>query len=471
MALEGANIIGQAQVYNQTQNAVNQYARTLQQQQLQRERESKALSDELSKVKVDGIRQPDIPEFTTKYQEAKDIFAKRIATRDNAERIKLDLDLKTKMLELNLIAEDSKELARGIRQINNILIDPTKRDGFTDDAVTRIQKSNGLSRNDPNFIRDFTTLEQQVDLSAIMKELDNRDKNIIGQAQWVQSSEAGTQGNRKGVNVFDMRQADPKQQAIEYASFFDTSPKFRNAIRKMYPQFSKLPNDELKAMAIPELVSQRPKVEYGKPNFKEDRDDRALNIAERRENRLASGEGGGGSPVPQNIPVPYADGTASVDANGYIGISIPDKNFVGSPAIDMETGETIKALESSDKYSIVGVGNFPIISSKKFTFNGKNLHNTLSQPSFQEKNPSAITHKPFLHVRKTKPLKSGGTKTFDYLIPYDKMAMNIKNTKAVSDALGNFVPANGQANATQSKPTSGAMSDSDYQKFLKANGL
>ena len=295
MALEGANIIGQAQVYNQTQNAVNQYARTLQQQQLQRDRESKALSDELSKVKVDGIRQPDIPEFTTKYQEAKDIFAKRIATRDNAERIRLDLDLKTKMLELNQIAEDSKGLARGESQINNILIDPNKRDGFTEDAVTRVQKSRGLSRNDPNFIRDFTTLEQQVDLSAIMKELDKRDKNIIGQAQWVQSSEAGTQGNRKGVNVFDMRQADPKQQAIEYASFFDTSPKFRNAVRKMYPQFSELPNAELKAMAIPELVNQRPKVEYGKPNFEEDRDDRAYNLSLRRENRLASGEGDGGT--------------------------------------------------------------------------------------------------------------------------------------------------------------------------------
>jgi hypothetical protein len=54
-----------------------------------------------------------------------------------------------------------------------------------------------------------------------------------------------------------------------------------------------LPKEQLKAQAIPLLVQQRVRTESSKPDFQANRDDRAINLQERRENRLAAGDGGG----------------------------------------------------------------------------------------------------------------------------------------------------------------------------------
>lgn len=268
MALEGRNIAGQAQIYNQTQNAVNQYAKTLQQQQLQREREAKVLTDELSKVKLDGIRQPDIPEFTNKYREVKDLFAKRLAARKPEEKIALDSEFKTKMLELSEIAEDSKALAKGEVEFSKMLLNPNIRDRYADDAVDRFQRAKALARKDPNYVRDLTTLEQQVDLSKIMDDLNKVDDTLLKSSQWQRAEQKGVQGNREGVFVSNIRSIDPQQQAIAYAAEFDLKPKFRVALRQMFPQLADLPNEQLKAVGIPELVKQRVRTETDKTQFK-----------------------------------------------------------------------------------------------------------------------------------------------------------------------------------------------------------
>lgn len=269
MALEGRNIAGQAQIYNQTQNAVNQYAKTLQQQQLQREREAKVLTDELSKVKLDGIRQPDIPEFTNKYREAKDLFAKRLSARKPEEKIALDSEFKTKMLELSEIAEDSRTLAKGEVEFSKMLLNPNIRDRYLPDAVDRFQRAKALSRKDPNYVRDLTQLEQQVDLSKIMDDLNKVDDTLIKSSQWQRAEQEGMQGNRKGVFVSQMRSINPQQQAVAYGAEFDLNPKFRVALRQMFPQLADLPNEQLKAVAIPELVKQRARTETDKAQFKE----------------------------------------------------------------------------------------------------------------------------------------------------------------------------------------------------------
>lgn len=269
MALEGRNIVGQAQVYNQTRDAVNEYAKTLQQQQLQREREAKVLTDELSKVKLDGIRQPDIPEFTSKYREAKDLFAKRLAARKPEEKIALDSEFKTKMLELSEIAEDSRALAKGEVEFSKMLLNPNIRDRYLPDAVDRFQRAKALSRKDPNYVRDLTQLEQQVDLSKIMDDLNKVDDTLIKSSQWQRAEQDGMQGNRKGVFVSQMRSINPQQQAVAYGAEFDLNPKFRVAIRQMFPNLADLPNEQLKAVAIPELVKQRARTETDKTQFKE----------------------------------------------------------------------------------------------------------------------------------------------------------------------------------------------------------
>lgn len=275
--MEGRNVSrgigsGAAQIYGQTQNAINQYAKTLQQQQLQREKEAKVLTDELSKVKLEGIRQADIPEFTTKYNEAKDLFAKRLSAKKGADKIMLDSEFKTKMLELDQIAQDSVALGKGEIEFSKMLLNPNIRDRYMPDAVDKFQKAKTLSRNDPNYIRDLTRLEQQIDLSEVMGDLDNIADRELKASQWQRSEEKGVQGNRQGVFVSNVRTTDPKKLAIEYGVQFDLKPKLRVALRQMFPQLADLPNEEFKAAVIPELAKQKVRSEPDKIEFKEDED-------------------------------------------------------------------------------------------------------------------------------------------------------------------------------------------------------
>lgn len=438
MALEGRNIIGQAQVYNQTRDAVNEYAKALQQQQLQREREAKVLTDELSKVKLDGIRQPDIPEFTSKYREAKDLFAKRLAARKPEEKIALDSEFKTKMLELSEIAEDSKALAKGEMEFSKMLLNPNIRDRYVPDAVDRFQRAKTLSRKDPNYVRDLTQLEQQIDLSAIMNDLDKIDNTILKSSQWQRTEERGMQGNRQGVFVTQMRSTDPQKQIISYGAEFDLNPKFRTALRQMFPQLADLPNEQLKAAAIPELVNQRAKTETEKSEFKPDdmflRNLAARDRAIRARADLRDG-GRAGDVLSMNIP--FVSGKGSFIADEYVPISLPKKNFAGSEYIDLKTGKPSKdRLASSNDYEIVGVANVPLVRN---VVKEKSLHGAVAQPDFVKNNPNLVEFKPMIHVQL--PLPGGRGLKRDLLVPYDRLPENIKNSKSVRDALKGFTPA------------------------------
>jgi hypothetical protein len=271
--MEGRNVSrgigsGAAQIYSQTQNAVNVYARTIAQQQAKREAEQKALQDDLAKVKVDGIRQGDIPEFTTKYNEAKDIHAKLVSAKNSADKIKFDREFKTRMLELGEIAQDSKALAKGEEAFTGVLLNPNARDRYKEGSVSQFQLSKTLSRKDPRFIRDLTKLEQQVDLSGFTQKVNSIRKTLLESERPVRSETVGKQGNRDGVYVTNTKSVSPEKQAIAYDMEFDIDPKFRGAMRQMFPQFANLDMADLKAKAIPELINLMPIEAFKEEEFK-----------------------------------------------------------------------------------------------------------------------------------------------------------------------------------------------------------
>lgn len=465
MALEGRNIVGQAQVYNQTRDAVNEYAKTLQQQQLQREREAKVLTDELSKVKLDGIRQPDIPEFTNKYREAKDLFAKRLAARKPEEKIALDSEFKTKMLELSEIAEDSKALAKGEVEFSKMLLNPNIRDRYADDAVDRFQRAKALARKDPNYVRDLTTLEQQVDLSKIMDELNKVDDTLLKSSQWQRAEQKGVQGNREGVFVSNIRSIDPQKQAIAYAAEFDLNPKFRVALRQMFPQLADMSNEQLKAVAIPELVKQRARTETDKTEFKaNDTFFRNLYAQDKMiRSRKADGVGEGEAES-MSMTIPFASGDGVFQSDEYVTLSLPKKNFAGSEFIDLSTGKpSNERLSSSNDYEIVGVTNVPLI--KKGATKDPSFFGAVAQPNFVKNNPNSVERKPMVHVQF--PIPEGGGAKRDLLVPYDRLPENIKNSKSVRDALKGFKPAT--SNTPSVKQVKSTKFTTDQEKLIQQN--
>jgi hypothetical protein len=320
MALEGANIAGQAQVYNQTQKAVDVYAKTLAQQQARLAAEQKALQDDLSKVKVEGVRQGDMPEFLESYNKSKDIFNKLNATRNPSEKIRLKREFDESMLNTAAVGADSRELAKGEDAAAKMFMNPNIRDRYKPEAVEQFQLSKSLSRKDPRYVRDLSTLEQQIDASSTMSELDKIKKSLLDAVKPSFVQRAGKLGNDAGTFVSSTKSVTPKEQIFATSLSFDVSPKLRAGLRQMYKQYEDLPDDQFKAIVIPDWVSKNPAIDYSEEKFVP-----GMSEYQRRSLALRESEAAGGG--------------AGINAE----IVVRPKNFIGKklPLIYKSTGKPI----------------------------------------------------------------------------------------------------------------------------------
>jgi len=442
MAIEGLNASrgignGIAQVYD-TRGSVGYYLKTAAQQEAKRAAEQKALQDEMSKVKLDGIRQADVPEYTTEYNKWKDLSAQINKEGDLAKKAMLRRNFDEQELKLQNIVQDSKGLAKGETALNSIFMDPAKRDNFTDDAVSKYQLSKTLPRTDPRYIRDLTAFERKVDTNKVLQGLDKDDEYVMKSSKFNNPVETPfTQGNRKGVMINQDRVIDPTQQIQRYSAKYDADPDTRVALKQLYPDIAKSITDptQLKQALVTQLAKDRVKREYKAPIFKENDDwkEKALfNDSLVRARKSLDGEGVGSA---QPISIPFAKGKASVNLDHYVPISISKKNFAGSPYIDLATGKEGGKLPSSSDYEVVGVGNAPFIKSG-------DLKGAISQPEYANRRPDNIQTKPIIHVQI--PAKGEFGKIQDYFIPYDRLPENVKNSKQVKQALSKFTPASTQ---------------------------
>ena len=268
MALEGANIAGQAQVYNQTQKAVDVYAKTLAQQQAKLAAEQKALQDDLAKVKVEGIRQADMPEFLESYNKAKEVFARLNATRNPAEKIRLKREFDESMLNTGAIGADSRALAKGEDAAAKMFMNPNIRDRYKEDAIQQFQLSKTLSRKDPKYIRDLSTLEQQVDTSQTMKDFADINKRLLASVESTVEQDPTVVGNNKGTFLRNVKKVTPEEQVMAYGMAYDVSSKLRAGVQSLFPKEENESTQEYKSRVLPQIVANIPAIEYGNKTFK-----------------------------------------------------------------------------------------------------------------------------------------------------------------------------------------------------------
>jgi hypothetical protein len=248
----------------------------------------------LGKVTPEGIRQPDVKGFIDQYGKWRDKSIEANAERNPTRKAILSQEAEREKLATLMYKDDSKNELRSEQDRNKMLLDPNVRDRYDDSVIERVLKSSSLAKDDPNYVRDMNQFQIRPDLSKLTKDLDDLDKNLLQSSQWsAPITEKAKQGNIEGVYVYNTRAVDPKAQATAYASLFDLDRKFQAGLREMFPDLADLPKEQLKAQAIPLLVQQRVRTESSKPDFQANRDDRAINLQERRENRLAAGDGGG----------------------------------------------------------------------------------------------------------------------------------------------------------------------------------
>jgi hypothetical protein len=356
MAIGAANISrgmgrGAAQVYD-TSAPINMYAKLMQQQQLKRAAETKALTDELGKVTPEGLRQPDVKGFIDQYGRWRDKAIEADAERNPTRKAILKQEAEREKLATIMYKDDSKNELINERKRKEFLMNPENRRRYPKEVLATIINSANFSKDDPKYIRDINQFEIKPDLSKIKKLLDDTDNNLLKFTKPELVQEQGERLGLKGLYEYNVTTLSPAEQATAYGVLFDTNDEFASFLRSLNPEFKDLSEKELKEAAIPVLVQERPKSTYSDKKFIEPDDWKEKALF--RESLIRAR--------------PDKDGISISD------IKVRPKTFTGTKLrlIDKNTGKPI--MDASGKKQLTtgkGVSaDFPVYS-------------TLNPPSFQ----------------------------------------------------------------------------------------
>lgn len=441
--------IGEAGIWNAAP-AVKAFTDVVAQQRAQRLANQQSLLEQAGKINPNGIRQPDQQDYLSKYNDWKQSAMQANQLPQNS-RARMDalFNAQQKFGELNNFIGQSKLEGQNEHQlIMDKLKDPHM---FNDASQQQILKSTNSSMSSPDFVpsHQYGNFEREIDAEKINKNLDEANKVLIGQSSWsnpIQSQGLDKQGNKTGVVVHNERSVDPEKLLSTHMHIATASPDVQKYLDSQYPDLKGNMHGQVlqnlidrgnlavdKNGQLTSNVAEKTKPEF-KSNYKPD------NFYAHYDYRLANPAGGGtpASPAPIDIPYKGAQGqAATMHAPNYVPLSLPNKNFAGAIGVNLETGRPEKALNSSDTYSIVGAGDFPVIKQ------GRDNAGALSQPGFAAKHPDMVEYKRMVHVQQKDPISEVVT---SHLIPYDNLPKNVANQKDVRTALSGFnkTPVYGQ---------------------------
>jgi hypothetical protein len=439
MALEGRNIgsggigSGQAQVYSQTQNAVNTYARTIAQQQAKREAEQKALADKLSQFSTEGLREVDKEGFYQVYDGWKNKTYDAMKAKDPKEKFRLQAEAEKDRQKAAKYVFDSKaktqrDLAMGAKVLG-------KPHFFNEQGKQIFNKSLSAPIYSKDDIVDYNSIPLGYDKSKVVENVTKLNNELLKQGKYDEVEGVTKKVGDLTVAEFKkIKRVDPKSQYSAYEMLYRGDDGFKALVEESYPQLD-WDNNEPQAiqMALTDMVTKSPLVKdegverRSVPN-RDMTDYQKMSLAIRQAN--AQGEEDVSTPI--QLDIPFAKGKGRVRINEYFKMPTTKQNFAGSEYIDMKTGKPeLNKLPSSGDYEVVGVANFPVIKSGNFK-------GSISQPKYAEKDPNNIVPTPMIHVQV--PMAEGRKK--DILIPYNRLAATAKSKKALS----NFIPATSTSN-------------------------
>lgn len=436
---------GEASVFNPAQTVQN-FANVLAQQKQQRAAEQQQLAAEFGKASPNGIRDPDRQGYMDKYSALQDLGRQKINERDPYKKALLQDQIDSEFQDLGDYTSRSKQFGANEQSFGNQLLSDQFRNQYSDNAVNQAIASRQLAMTDPNHIKDFNTLQRQVNGDQVLDRFKKNDDDVYNGTKYNTDLQGRpisplmqrvTSGNRTGSIFTNQKVIDPSQQALRYGMEFDANKQVPLYLRQAYPQLSQQypDNTAFKQAVIPQLVHDRPINRQEKPgDVKFDDKEPVDNFYAHYNYELQHPKDGGvvaSAPQQQDLQFGNNVGTATHSPN-YVPMSLSKKNFAGAPSIDMKTGKPIGSLNSSDDYSIVGAGDFPVI--KQGYSMGQAKAGALVTKDMAASHPEAIEYRRKLHVRQSEP----GGDVVDHLIPYESIPRNVANQKDVKKALAGF---------------------------------
>lgn len=412
---------------------VNAFNRNQQRVQAQQQAEAKRLADEqqelsdiVKKVNTNGVQKIDIPDMTSKLNDIYDTYYQANKAQSRDKRIALRMDLERKITEMGNFVTQSKE--RGVQESKRAewIGDPRNTGLVANNSLTTFKTFNNTPTSKlPQGAFDISNYSQP-DTSYLDKTIDQSAKDLLATADQTLKVGKGLRvGNRQGTVVSDVRNITKEAFATDLFRQYGSDSKFKNITDFTASQMGITPADYLTSVA--DEYQKLGRLGRSEEKF-------VANSVPRASNSGSGSSSGAGDLMSLNLP--FAEGKGNVGFNDYVPVSIPSKNFAGSQAIDLTTGKpSTEPLPSSGNYSVVGIGNAPFIKPAKGQEKNP-LAGALAQPNFAKNNPNNITMKPVVHVKRDED----GVST-DYFLSYDRLPTNVKNSKAIKEAIGKFKPA------------------------------
>jgi hypothetical protein len=382
MALEGRNIgsggigSGQAQVYSQTQNAVNVYARTIAQQQAKREAEQKALADKLSQFSTEGLREVDKEGFYQVYDGWKNKTYDAMKAKDPKEKFRLQAEAEKDRQKAAKYVFDSKaktqrDLAVGAKVLG-------KPHFFSEQGKQLYNKSLSAPIYSKDDIVDYSTIPLGYDKSKVVENITKLNNELLKQGKYDEVEGVTKKVGDLTVAEFKkIKRVDPKSQYSAYEMLYRGDDGFKAMVEETYPQLD-WDNNEPQAiqMALTDMVTNAPLVKdeglerRTVPN-RDMTDYQKLSLALRQANAESEGSGGG-IEQPQDITLYYGqDGKEAVTSRGTVKLGKTAQPMQGSVVYDLVENKFVPIKESASKYEIVSIGNYPLAKAEVKSKDGK----------------------------------------------------------------------------------------------------
>jgi len=441
--------------YWDTTPAIQAFTNVLAQRKAEQAKKDQDLINQASKLNPEAIRDADRQDYINKYNDWKQtqMQANQLPT-NSRQRLDQLATAQQKYNDLNNFIYESKKEAANEHGVSNMLLQNPHM--FSDEAHGQLIKSMQSPMSHSDFIpgNNYNRLERYIDHTKVDEGFDAANKEALKQQEWsnpIQSQGRDRQGNKTGVVVHNERQVEPGDLLATHAHMYTLSPDIRASIDKRYadingstPQETMMlrlrqnaidrgdltvgPNGQLQT-----AVNEKTKPEF-KPNYRPD-----LYYEHKLWDWQNNPNAQNGPPAqPQSITIPFA-GTGVVHAPNYVPLSLPNKNFAGAVGVNLETGKPEKSLSSSDTYSIVGAGDFPV----------SKVTGQIAQPNWAKQHPNDVVYKRMVHVQQKSA--DGSDVVSSHLVPYENLPKNVANQKDVRTALSglNKTPVYGQQQSQQ----------------------
>lgn len=348
MALEGANIMGQAQVYNQTQNAVNTYAKTLAQQQARRDAEQKALADKLAKFSTQGLRESDKEGFYKVYDSWRAKSAESLAAKDQREKFRLNSEAEKERIRAEQYIADSKAKTQRDAAVGTKILG--KPYFFSEEGKKMYNKSLSAPIYSKDDIVDYNSIPLGYDKSKVGQNLSKLNDTLLKTvAKYEDSVPVIKKAGDLTVAEFDKIKRVPQAEQMKaYELFYNTDDGFQALIEENYPDLD-WDNNKGQALqtALVDFTAQYPLV-------KDEGVDRR-SVPRPRAPRAAEG---GGPGIPSNY---------TVETDTYL-YTNPKKNDLEEPIKGSEK-KSLRMAKSvgfdTDYFSLIDAPAFDIDKQDK----------------------------------------------------------------------------------------------------------